>query len=59
MNHSYGKKHSEYKRWKIYFNGETYYAFLPETSPMFMDTPEWEDDSLTALKEFINNYEWD
>lgn len=53
---SYGKKYSNYKKWAIYFNGETYYGFLPETSPKFMDTPEWEDDTLVALKEFIDCY---
>ena len=53
---SYGKKHSTYKRWTIYSNGETFFGFLPETSPSTFDTPEWEDDSLECLKQFIACY---
>ena len=56
MNTSYGKKHSVFKRWSIYYNGETYFGFLPGESPRGFDVPEWEDDSLDALKEFITNY---
>lgn len=53
---SYGKKFGTYKGWGIWYNGETYYGFLPGETPSNMDTPEWEDDSLSALKEFIASY---
>lgn len=55
-NSSYGTKHSTYKKWGIWYNGETFYAFLPGESPSFMDGPEWYDDSLEALKSFIRSY---
>lgn len=47
-----------YKGWKIYTNVSemNYSAFLPGESPNTMDYPEWEDDSLEALKSFIDSY---
>lgn len=54
------KKHSTYKRWTIYECDGTesykFMAFLPEQSPRQMDVPEWEDDSLEAIKAFIDSY---
>ena len=55
-NTTYGKRHSTHKGWTLYHNGETFYAFLPGESPSNMDTPEWEDDSLDAIKAFIACY---
>lgn len=56
MSTEYGKKFMVYRRWSIYYNGTTYYGFLPGCSPRSFDAPEWEDDSLNALKEFIDCY---
>ena len=48
-----------FKKWSIYAidgNEYKYSGFLPGDSPRRLDTPEWEDDSLEALKDFIRSY---
>lgn len=48
----------KYKGWKIYsgYSDYSFSAFLPETSPRTFDSPEWEEDNLDNLKDFIDCY---
>ena len=47
-----------YKGWKIYtgYSDYTYSAFLPHEGPSTCDSPEWEDDNIVCLREFIDCY---
>lgn len=50
-----------YRRWSIWERKQPkegqcrYEGYLPGTLPT-TDPPEWQDDSLRALKEFIDSY---
>lgn len=56
MSDSYGRKHCVFRGWTIYTDDKEFFAFLPGDSPYDFSVPEWSDDSLRALKEFIVSY---